>query len=68
LTDKTNSTEEKIKNVLDIYQRLQIRQQVEKRVAEYFEKALTVLETINVAADRKQYVEQFAAKLIGRKN
>jgi geranylgeranyl diphosphate synthase type II len=68
LTDKQITIEEKIKNVLDIYQRLQIRQQVEKHITGYFEKALALLETIDVAPERKEYVQQFAEKLVGRNN
>ena len=68
LTDKKITVEEKIKNVLDIYQRLQIRQQVEQHISDYFEKALALFETIDVAPERKEYVQQFAEKLVSRKN
>ncbi len=68
LTAKDINTDEKIKNVLDIYQRLQIRQQTEKRVADYFDRALSLLDTVTVAPERKEYMRQFAEKLIDRKN
>jgi geranylgeranyl diphosphate synthase type II len=68
LTGDKMPAEEKIKNVLAIYQRLQIRQQVEMRIAHYFENALAVLETVSVAPERKQYLRAFSQKLLGREN
>jgi geranylgeranyl diphosphate synthase type II len=68
LTDKQIPAEEKIKNVLDIYRRLQIRQQVENHIAGYIEKALALLETVDIAPERKENMAKFAAKLIGRCN
>ncbi len=66
LMDKEIVREAKIKNVLDIYNRLQVRQQTEVHISNYFEKALAQLDTLSVADERKEQIREFAAKLIGR--
>ncbi|MDR3351104.1 MAG: polyprenyl synthetase family protein [Prevotellaceae bacterium] len=68
LTGKGVSVEEKIRSMLDIYRRLQIRQQVEGHIAGYYERALALLDTVDVAPGRKEYMRQFAEKLVGRKH
>jgi len=66
LTDKTISVDEKTKQILAVYQRLGVRAETENEINNYFEKALALLNTINVAPERKEYLQEFAAMLIGR--
>jgi len=66
LSDKNITTEVKIKGVLDLYNRLQVRQQTEARISDYFTKALAQLDTVEVADERRNQLREFAAKLIDR--
>jgi geranylgeranyl pyrophosphate synthase len=67
LTGKQIANEEKIRQSLDIYQRLQVRRQAEERIAEYFGKAAAALEAVSVAPERKSHVRQFTDSFMERK-
>ena len=59
---------EKIKEVLDIYKKLNIKEVVEKEVEAYFEKGLADLEKINVETAKKETLKNFVNQLLGRNN
>ena len=57
---------EKIKEVLNIYKKLNIKEVVEKEVEAYFEKGLADLEKINVETAKKETLKNFVNQLLGR--
>ena len=56
----------KIAEVLDIYSQLDIRSDVEQRIAELHNKAMSHLDTVEVDEERKQPLRQLACQLQGR--
>jgi geranylgeranyl diphosphate synthase type II len=58
--------EQKIKAVMDIFDRLKIRSTTEILASEYITKSLNLLEKVNAAKERKSELYQIAASLIGR--
>jgi geranylgeranyl diphosphate synthase type II len=63
LTDNT----EKIKSVLSIYDKLDIKRITEKEIENYFSKGLQELEMINTENDKKEPLRRFVNQLLGRK-
>lgn len=63
LTDNT----EKIKSVLNIYDKLDIKGITEKEIENYFSKGLQELEMINTENDKKEPLRRFVNQLLGRK-
>ncbi|MBR5778390.1 MAG: polyprenyl synthetase family protein [Bacteroidales bacterium] len=63
LTDNT----EKIKSVLSIYDKLDIKGITEKEIENYFSKGLQELEMINTENDKKEPLRRFVNQLLGRK-
>ena len=63
LTDNT----EKIKSVLSIYDKLDIKRITEKEIENYFSKGLQELEMINAENDKKEPLRRFVNQLLGRK-
>jgi geranylgeranyl diphosphate synthase type II len=66
LTDTRLPPEQKINDVRAIYRRLQVRQQAEARIADYFNRALRLLESIPVKPEYKQPLYDFTLQFIGR--
>ena len=64
--DERFSDEEKIARVMEIYDRLGIARQTEQQISTRFERALSLLETLSVDADRTAELANFAKSLIGR--
>jgi len=59
--------EEKIAEVKGIYDRLGIKEVVEQVIAEYDQKALKALETIDLPEEKKTHLRTYAEMLSGRK-
>lgn len=68
LTSKDVAPDDKVKQVLEIYQKLNIRKQTEQRIADYFERALTSLNEVSIVSERKIVLQEFAHKLLNREN
>lgn len=66
LSDKDIVAEEKIKNVKEIYDMLDIRRQAEEKINQYFISANEILEAVNVVPERKEQLHSFADQLINR--
>ena len=59
--------EEKIEEVKDLYDRLHVKEVVEKVIAEYDRKAFQALDSINLPEERKRHLRTYAELLSGRK-
>ena len=59
---------EKIKSVLDIYNKLNIKEITEKEIEKYFSKGLKELDLINIPNNRKEPLRNFVNQLLGRKH
>ena len=59
--------EEKIEEVQDIYDRLNVKKTVELVIAEYDRKALSALEAVSIPKERKAHLYNYAELLSGRK-
>ena len=59
--------EEKIEEVKAIYDRLNVKEEVEKVIAEYDRKAFLALDAIDLPDERKVHLRTFAEMLSGRK-
>ena len=59
-------TQEKVAAVTEIYNQLQIRQYAEDAMQAYADKAFEALEKINLPAENKQYLHDFADSLLVR--
>ena len=58
--------EQKIKSVLSIYAKYDVKGTVEKLMTEYYEKSLHNLDSIDVPEERKQILRDYAAYLYTR--
>jgi geranylgeranyl diphosphate synthase type II len=63
---KGNSESEKIQGVLDIYNKLNIREKAAQLIEAYFEQAEKELDAVNVDDERKEELRNFARQLINR--
>jgi geranylgeranyl diphosphate synthase type II len=66
LTSKKFDPEEKIKAVTDIFNTLDIKNIVENKIHEYYEKAVASLKEVNRADERKAELYNFASFLLNR--
>ena len=62
------SDREKIDTVKAIYDRLDIPRLTEQQISVRFERALSILDTLSVGAERTRQMREFAAGLMGRKH
>lgn len=60
------SREEKIEQVLDIFNQLKIKEKTEEKISHYFQVALQCLDDITVADSRKQAIKQVVNNLMNR--
>ncbi len=65
---KEFNVEEKVKAVITIFDSLNIRLQAEQKMNEFFSDAMQHLEQINVPAEKKQLLIEFAEKLMVRES
>ena len=66
-TDNTLSDEEKIARVKEVYNRYDIPHFVEQQIALRFDKALALLDGLDLPAERTEHLRVFAQNLMGRK-
>ena len=59
--------EEKIAEVKAIYDRLKVKEAVEKVMAQYDQRAFASLDSINLPEEKKAHLRRYAEKLAGRK-
>ena len=64
--DSNLSREDKISKVRAIYDRLNIPRLVEQQISLRFDRALSQLETLELADERKEGLREFAKSLMGR--
>jgi geranylgeranyl diphosphate synthase type II len=64
--DKTGDPAEKIKIVLEIYDKLNLKGITEKLANDFFEKAYATLEKVDAPKDKKQELIAMASSLVGR--
>lgn len=64
---KTKS-ENKVAQVLEIYNNLNIKEITFKEMQKYFDKALEILKTIETESNKKIFIEQYFIQLINREN
>jgi geranylgeranyl diphosphate synthase type II len=67
LANKDAAPEEKINNILEIYEALNVREQAGKAIDRYFGQAGKELAAVAVADERKEELRNFACHLINRK-
>lgn len=65
---KDLSDTEKISIIKALYDELGVPERVEQQIAQKFQKALGILDTLEVAAERTEELRRYAAKLVGRKS
>lgn len=68
LTRKDFDPEEKISRVVSIFNALNIREQTESKIREFYERSLASLKQLNRPEERKSELYNFAAFLMDRKN
>ena len=59
--------EQKIATVLALYDKLNVKHSAEQQIEVRFERALSVLDTLSIGADRTACLVEFARNLMGRK-
>ena len=64
--DTTLSAEEKIARVKEVYDRYDIPHIINQQITTRFERALTILSTLDIPAERTTYLKEFAKNLMGR--
>ena len=64
----TERTPEKIKRVMNIFDKYQVKENVEKVIAHYMEHALDTIQDLNINREDKRYLEQLAYKMARRSN
>jgi geranylgeranyl diphosphate synthase type II len=67
LRNKEAAPEDKIKNVLDIYDALKVCKQAGEAIDHYFGQAEKELAAVRIADERKEELRRFACQLINRK-
>ncbi len=65
---KDLSDAEKISKIKALYDELGVPERVEKQIAQKFQKALGILDTLKVPAERTEELRRYAANLVGRKS
>jgi geranylgeranyl diphosphate synthase type II len=65
-SDKESDPERKVRSVMDIYDKLNIRMLTENLANDYIEKAFDILDKVEVANERKKELTLVARSLIGR--
>jgi geranylgeranyl diphosphate synthase, type II len=65
-SDKESDPEVKVRSVMEIYDKLNIKTLTENLSGEYFEKAFSMLDKVDVSKERKKELTQLANSLIGR--
>lgn len=65
-SDKESDPEAKVRSVMKIYDRLNIKTLTENLAGEYIEKAFSMLEKVDVSKERKKELVLVAGSLIGR--
>jgi geranylgeranyl diphosphate synthase type II len=68
LRSKDISREKKVKAVTEVYNSLQIKEIVQKKIQELNKKALDYLNKVSVLEDKKSELKKLASKLITRDN
>ena len=58
--------EEKIKQIISIYNQLNIKELTEQKISEFYLQAISSFERISVKKERKEILQQFAAALMER--
>jgi geranylgeranyl diphosphate synthase type II len=66
LNTKGNSPEEKLNAVLNIYNQLNVREQAEAAINDYYDQAAKQLDTVNIPTERKEKLYKFSTRLINR--
>ena len=64
----TEPSEEKIRAVTDLYNRLGVREICEERMDYYYNEAVAALEKVSVSAEKKQELRNLAKNLMNRKD
>ena len=64
--DTTLSAEKKIARVKEVYDRYDIPHIINQQITTRFERALTILSTLDIPAERTVYLKEFAQNLMGR--
>ena len=65
--DATLSEEEKITRVKEVYDRYDIPRTIQQQIAVRFERALAILDTLEIPVERTEHLRVFAQNLMGRK-
>ena len=65
--DDTLSDEVKIARVKEVYDRYDIPHIINQQISLRFERALSILDTLDIAAERTEHLRAFAQNLMGRK-
>ena len=65
--DESLSDDEKIACVKEVYDRYDIQHTVEQQISLRFDKALSLLDTLELPSERKEHLRVFAQNLMGRK-
>ena len=68
LKDNTISPADKIANVLDLYNKLGVKEVAEKEISEHFNKAMKALDSLDAEPERITPLKELALGLLGRKN
>ena len=65
--DPTLSDEEKIARVKAVYERYDVSRAIQRMISSRFERAVSILDTLDIAAERTAYLRIFAEQLMNRK-
>ena len=65
--DATLSEEEKIARVKEVYDRYDIPRTIQQQISLRFERALAILDTLEIPVERTEHLRVFAQNLMGRK-
>ena len=65
--DEKLSEEEKIARVKEVYDRYDVPRTIQQQISLRFERALAILDTLEISAERTEHLRVFAQNLMGRK-
>ncbi len=65
--DEKLSEEEKIARVKEVYDRYDVPRTIQQQISLRFERALAILDTLEIAVERTEHLRVFAQNLMGRK-
>jgi geranylgeranyl diphosphate synthase type II len=68
LNEKQFDPEEKVKAVIQIYEKLGIKELTELKMNDYFNKSLEIFDSIEIAEQKKEALKALSLKLIDREN